>query len=507
MTQRCTARWPVGAARVALWCAVLGLCGCLDQWPFGRRDPESGAALFVDNGARDVTPAELSALAAAGVGTVFVQAAELGGSRSGLELARRALPSVPRRTRVVLAIDGAWPGPGEPADEAPALLRQLLQLKLDAETRGLAVDGYHFDVAAEPAELEGYGALLRAMRRGLDRQLLLSARLEEGWLDAEQLSAVTEAIDFGVCRVYGQSLDEPEVTRSWDLDSALGLVEQLEHTRLPYLVGIHLCGSARFAGETATAPLAALPLRALVSSGAVEVKPVFSFEGFHRQVFELPVLRSGSLGELRLRRGQTLRVSRPTAYHLHRLRRELLERELPHWLGELYIGWPPAGASLCLSPEDLLRSRGSAPLTPALEAGAEVVDQSGTTWHLRFRLTNPDSLPTGVAAVDHNYLEVRLDGGAFGRVELGEFQRMELGRSDRERFDMGTIRNADILRLYYPLLEPGWTAVSGPVELRLRRPDPTVSLGASFLLPDGESVQLDPAPWDPEAAAREVARE
>jgi hypothetical protein len=164
-------------------------------------------------------------------------------------------------------------------------------------------------------------------------------------------------------------------------------------------------------------------------------------------------------------------------------------------LGQVYVRLPRPEEGLSPAPAELAAVAGEGPLLPRLELS--LLPAGGGRGRFRVRLENHGPLATDVAFYETNYVELRaLGGGTFAGAEPGDFQRYQLEHEGRRVADMRSLRAADRLKLYLPLLEPGEAAVSGAVEMRgVPRGGPVVEATARFAVPGGEQVELAPVAW------------
>jgi hypothetical protein len=114
---------------------------------------------------------------------------------------------------------------------------------------------------------------------------------------------------------------------------------------------------------------------------------------------------------------------------------------------------------------------------------------------IRIVLENASREPSELAQVESNYVELRVVGGGFGRVDRGGFYRYDSFVADRAGRLQRSIRNPPILRLFAPYLGPEQRLESGPIEVRSARDPEDVIVRATFLAPLGGDVELAPTSW------------
>jgi hypothetical protein len=97
---------------------------------------------------------------------------------------------------------------------------------------------------------------------------------------------------------------------------------------------------------------------------------------------------------------------------------------------------------------------------------------------------------TAAATMDHNVVELSLEGGTFLRVEPGAFHRFQL--YDRSGRPTG-LRQASRLRMYFRFLERGESLASGNVQWEPA--SSSVTATARYLTPTGEVIESPPVFW------------
>lgn len=503
---RTAGRRATAAVHLAL-AALLAACTGSD----GRPAKGPGSALW---GA----PAEVAALGgeerealrAAGVGELFLEAGRLGeasGGAAGGEIVPAAASYAAvaaTRLPVTLAVGGSWPPRADPA----ALAAALRPLRLAAEEAGATVVGYHLDVAPPRGEaaLAAYGEALAALAAALDRDLLLSASLDPESLGADGVAALADGVDFAVAFLYGPRSDGgpgPVGDDAWNLAALDPQLARLADLELPFLVGAgtigelaHLDAAGNLVATTTRADLAAL-----VGHPGLGLPRTAVLDPLDRQSYRLQAERPLALGDWGLDAGDWLRVTRLSAHDLVRLAEQAAGTE--GYLGVLYHRLRRPGEALSPSALALAGAAGGDTATE-LEVEVEAVGTGPVPF--RVRIANRGAQPTEVAFLGHNYVELRaLGGAAFADVDAGGFRRYELLHAGRRVDTMRALRQADAVKLYVPLLEPGGVVTSGTVALRgAARGRPVVEVSGNFVLPGGEIVELAPRRWPVPAAEGEA---
>ncbi len=475
---------------VALLLLALCMNACGDGESPGDRRDASSSLWVASEPSPEVTPSRLADLRGSGVDELWVEAARLGGSGTGVLMERLPSATLPARAEVTLVVRGLWPESdvaiGEAIDHCADSLRQLV---LDMETRGLEVRGFHLDLDLESLEsLEDYGHFVARLRKRVRRQGRLSAKVELQWLrESKTVRPLLGGVDVAVVPLYGHPLSDPDRREEWSLDGAAEGAAEFDEIRVPFLVEASLQGRAQRLDQSGQVveELAGLPIDSLLAS-ELSVEPLFDFAGGLRQEFEAVATSRPQIGTMTLEPRDRLRVFRPTAYDLARLADELDSLDLPHYRGLVLRRWPRAGESLTLAPEQVVLALGGAALEPELALTVERLSSD----RVRVTIENRGPVPTALAVVNHNYVEIRLERARLGRVDVGDFKRMELENSSRAEGDMRALRHADVLRLFYPGLEPGARVASGSIGFRGTGGSPAVRVGARFFLPGGTTLEL-----------------
>lgn len=470
--------------------------GCLDS--FSKRQRQPGSSAWVTAETAVVDGPQLSDLAALGARELFVESGRMTFIGGTAQVEPLPLPAIQRGTEVTLGLTGALPaGEIEVGEASQTLFEELRRFRIEAESRGLVPVGFHLTLVVAADRLPELGELVSGVRRELDREMLLSLELDPEWLQLETAAELVDAVDFVTCTVYGPPADGRDDPSFWDLEETMRRVELLETLGAPYLLGVRTTGELQHRNRQGEvlASRRDVPLQALIDQRSLEVEPVFSFKGFYRQVIRFSANHSVRVGDWTVTAGETLELSRPTVYHLAGIRDRLESVERRRGLGYLYHRLAGPKETLVLSSADLAQLADAGPLKPPLGVDLQVVTRSARRWTVILRLSDGGPLGTAMALVDHNYVSMELKGALVGAVELGDFRRMELLRSGSEQMSVRSIRSANVLRLYYPMMDEGFDVRSGPIDLRLQSAQPELRLSASFLLPDGETLEVGPFLW------------
>lgn len=471
-----------------------------------RLDKPHRSALWVGAGGA-VTLAELGSLERVGVSELFVDAASLAWDGRTPRLEPRPLFSLPRRTGVTLVVRGVWPdGELDPAATATALAAEVASLLPQAEAQGLVPLGVHFDVAAGRT-LASYGAVLSALQGELERDLFLSASMAREWIGVPGSAEVAGAVDFLVAFLYGQRPGESDHNASWDLQKVEANLDRLEELGRDYMLGVVTLGRAVHLGSGGE-PLAEttrLSLGELARRPELELTYGFTLEGIDRLVYRFRVDEPVRAGEWSLPPGHSVRVTRLASAHVEELQRRLGVLRLDHLLGIAYYRLPAAGERLSLSLANLRAALAPEVAVAAPQIALQLLEEGRRRRRYRVVVANTNDEPTDIVLLGNNYAEVRVEGGSFGRVEPGGFHRWELLRPDRRGEMVRAFRNAPVLRLYLPFLDGSEEVASGPVEIVAAGDDePVVSVGGSFVVPGGVTVEAVPAPEESEEEEAEA---
>lgn len=495
----------MGVAVAAFLCGSVMSCDSLSS-----RQRPPGSALWVGT-ASPALESWSGELEASSIREVFLEMGEIAFAAGVPRIDGVSAPVLPRRTPTTLVVSGEWTvGELDEQDAAESLAAGVRQLKIEAESRGLLPVGIHFDVDAGSA-LESYAQVLRLLRGELDEQLL-SASVEGSWLSRPEMEELARAVHYLVPFLYGQRLEaEKEESRLWDLAALEESLTRLEELEVDYVVGVVTLGGLSHLGrgDDLLATTGRAHLSPLLHNSSLKIEASFAFEGFHRQVFNLEARRPVEVGDWAVRSGEKLRVVRPLSSHVQELVGRLGQLDLEHHRGEVFYRLSQPEESLSLSLDHLLRALGPGDISPEINVDVARLRATSSAWTLKVELNNPSSESTALALQDLNYVELRADGGVWGQVELGDFRRMDLvnsavsegaaGQSRRRSGrSMRSIRDADILRLHYPIVDAGLTLSSGPVYLLLKSRRPQVTISGQFRLPGGRSLALPPTTLDPD---------
>lgn len=489
---------PLAPSRVALSALLVAALACSS--PSDRPTKGAGSAMWAAPAdVAALTTDEREALRAAGVGEAFLEAGRLEEGTTAVTPALSGLDAVAAaRFPVTLVVGGAWPaGSGEEA--GAELAGELRRLRVRAEEAGVTVVGYHLDLVppAGDAALERYAAALAAVGTAIDPGFFLSLSLDAATLDREAMVAVADAVDFAVAFLYGPRADDgPGAVgdEAWSLAELGPRFARLDELGLPFLVGVgtigqmaHLDGDGNLVEVTTEADLSSLFGRRGLGLPRTDFLDVLD-----RQSYRLQAERTLAVGDWRLATGDWLRVTRLSSYHLTRVAADAAEAD--GYLGLLFHRLRRRGEKLSLS---ALALAGAASGETTTELAVEVEPTGRGNQPFRVRIANRGAQPTEVAFIDSNYVLVRvLGGGAFADVSAGGFRRYDLEHEGRRVDNMRALRQADVIKLYVPLLEPGDEVTSGVLSLRgAPRQGETIEIGGLFYLPGGEVLELAPRRW------------
>ncbi|HUP22126.1 MAG TPA: hypothetical protein VNB06_04210 [Thermoanaerobaculia bacterium] len=429
----------------------------------------------------------VGALAQEGVAQFWVEWGRLEPAEGKPRLVRRDGSAVPRGTNVVLVTRGAWSDLRGLREEAvDALAGQVIAAAADAEAAGALVSAVAMVLEADELRAEDANILSR-LRSSVGGRRALGIGLDPRWLvdvASAPLLSVAESADFFTSHLYGGAASE---IAQWDLDSLRAALNGLEALGRPYVVGVSIVGSLEppaHHGERA----ASLPLEVLYSRKLV-VEPAFSFEGYVRQLLEVQFLARTDLGAgVSALPGERWRLSRPTAGHLDQVLRVLRESAGARYQGMVLRHLRSPDDALGIPAAEVLRVlRGegtSLELDVSLEVGRRGEAAVGVV-----TVGNPGAA-TAAATMDHNVVELSLEGGTFLRVEPGGFHRFQLyDRSGRR----AGLRQASRLRLYFRFLERGESLASASVQWEPA--NSSVTAMARYLTPTGDVIESAPVYW------------
>jgi hypothetical protein len=465
-----------------------------------RLDKPGGSALWLsaadlprlDAATRDV-------LRRGGIRELFLEAGSFTGEGAGF--ASRLGAASGLRMPATLVVGGEWPG-GEPEEVAAVLAPALRALRRGAEERGLTPVGYHLDVVPPRGEdaLEAWAETLAELRGALDDDLFVSVSLDAKTLRAEAAAEISAAVDFTVPFLYGPRPDggpAPAGDDAWRLTAMEPALARLAELGRPYLLGLGTAGLMRrlVAGGSEVTETTEGRLRQVVARPGLAPGRAGLFDAFDRQSYGFEAERAVEVGPWRLARGDQVEVWRLGAPQLRRAAQRAEEVSPRLHLGQVYVRLPRPEEGLWPAPSELAAVAGEEPLLPRLELS--LLPAGVRRGSFRVRLENHGPLATDVAFYETNYVELRaLGDGTFAGAEPGGFQRYQLEHEGRRVADMRSLRAADHLKLYLPLLEPGEAVVSGAVQMRgVPRSGRVAEATARFAVPGGEQVEVGPIGW------------
>lgn len=474
--------------------------------PVGLEGVADAAAKLADQG---LNIPQVSALARAGVGEIFVEAATLEWDGASPRLLQHRLPAMPLRTSASLVVRGAWASSVERAEEnAQALERELVSLAFRAEDEGLIVQGFHLELAAPGAPeemLESLAATLALLRKGLTGQRYLSVGLQAPWLELETLPALADTVDLLVPWLYGNRPRHPRRDEAWDLAVVDAALERMEALETPYLVGVvtlntieHLSRRGEVLGRRTDGNLSRLALHP-----RLDLESGFVLLGLDCRRYDFRVEAPTRLGDWRLGIGERVRVQGLSYEYLRELRRRLSARDLEYWQGQLYFRRPTAEEELTPSVEVLTAALSPTEEDPRLEVEVVPVVTEGDRLRVRLVLRNPTVRTSELIFLDANHLDLDVSGAVILSAEPGDFQRYQLLRADARGELSVSLRQAHLLRLFRPILEPGAEVSTGDIVLRRTSGPLELMPRASFLLPDGSPLESRAQVWNPESQPSE----
>lgn len=448
----------------------------------------SGSALRVDPLLGSLSGSEMSELKGHGVDELFLEAVRVdpGGALEpapGLEHLQ-----LPPGTEATLVVRGGLPS------EPTAFAKLFAEVRWTVENQGVVARGVHLDVPS-PSDPKDAAKRVERLREVLPPETPISARLEPSDLDRKGIEEWARAPDFLSVRLYGVPPGEDESPGAWSFEAVRSGAERIEALGLPWMLEAIVTGKVlrldsrnRIVDQTTEAS----PTE-IFWNRSLELRAGFTLTGSDRRTYTLEAKRATEVAGWSLVAGEAVRVLRPATSDLEGLLRLLDAMVLEHHLGQIYSRLPAPSEGLSLSVDNLVQALEKAPATPDLHARAAVQRRAPDGWRFRFSLENRNEEITELSLIDNNYLEIRLEHGSFGAVAAGDFFRYDLFRSRGDALDR-TFRNADVLRLHLALLAGRQGVHTGEVEIRgVDRP--VVHLGGRFLLPDGRTVQVEPAIW------------
>jgi hypothetical protein len=485
---------PNAPGRASDWraCAcVAGLGLAVVAWSCGgtpeRVRPHLGPALGLDSASPLPDAALVGALAQEGVAQFWVEWGSLESAEGEPRLVRRDGRAVPRATNVVLVTRGAWSAlRGLREEGVDALAGQVIAAAADAEAAGALVSAVAMVLEGDELRAEDASVVSR-LRSSLGGRRALGIDLDPRWLvgiASPALRPVAESADFLTSHLYGGAASE---IAQWDLDSLRAALNGLEALGRPYVVGVSIVGSLEPPAHRGEGPVS-LPLEVLYSRRLV-VEPAFSFEGYVRQLLEVQFLARTDLGAgVSALAGERWTLSRPTTGHLDQVLRVLRESEGASYRGMVLRNLRSPDDALGIPAAEVLRVLRGERTSVELDVSLEVDRRGGAAVGV-VTVGNPGAA-TAAATMEHNVVEISLEGGSFLLVEPGAFHRFQLyDRSGRR----AGLRQASRLRLYFRFLERGGRLASGSVQWEAA--DARVTAVARYLTPTGEVIESAPVYW------------
>ena len=140
------------------------------------------------------------------------------------------------------------------------------------------------------------------------------------------------------------------------------------------------------------------------------------------------------------------------------------------------------------------------PLELRLDVAGEA-EATGPGWaEFSVRATSAGPTPTDLSRYN-NWVQVRVEGGVFSALRLGDFDRFELLSSQAEGYRPVTFGRAVVARLFENLFAPGETKQAGPIRVSGRAAE-----GLPELAPDRPGREDRGRPRDRGAARGAEAR-
>jgi hypothetical protein len=196
-----------------------------------------------------------------------------------------------------------------------------------------------------------------------------------------------------------------------------------------------------------------------------------------------------------------VRVQGLSDEYLRELRRRLMARDLDYWQGQLYYRLPLPDEVLTPSVEILAAALSPTEEEPRLEVEVVPVATEGDRRRVRLVLRNPTVRTSELIFLDANHLDLEVSGAVIQSAEPGDFQRYQLLRADARGELSVSLRQAHLLRLFRPILEPGAEVSTGDIVLRRTSGPLELLPRASFLLPDGSPLESSTEVWTPDSVA------
>lgn len=482
--------------RVAVACAsALGvlLVACRGG---GERSRAADSAVWMDAAAVPLEVGDVARLEAGGIGELFVEAATLEWQGGQPQVTPLSLPRQPRRVRATLVVRGAWPmGAGDAKAGAHTLATALGAVARQGEEAGLGVAGWHLDLQGVPGK-DG-AALAGALRDELEPSLLLSATLPRDAFAADGIEELTAATDFVVSFLYGVREGDRDDPAAWDFQQVQAAAKKLAELEEPFLVGVVVRGAATLVrGGAEVGEIPGASLGDLAWNRRLRLRHGFSLEGIDRQVYAFSADYATRVAETSLLAGDNVRLVSTSTAHLQELRRQISGWKLKQCLGELYYRLPHPDEALTLGAASLARIGAEDTALPVPRVVVEKLGESPARVTIQLTLHNDSTEPSDIAHVDSNFVELWAQGGVFADVKEGQFYRYDIYVPAASGQLVRSARNPTVLRLFAPVLPPGASLTSGPIELRTVQGGLTdLQVRASFLAPYGGTAEMKPASW------------
>jgi len=488
-----TSRHPAAAPIGLLLLAGLLLAGCSGLG--GRQTKEATSGLWIEPSELPLADAAmLDTLAAAGIREVFVPVAELDLGADGGPLKRRPLPELAPSLRLNVVVEGELELAGREAAAAAASVGGALrQLLFDVEARGIVPVGVHFDLREIDA-IAAAGKFFRELRGALG-ETFLSLSLRRSWMDSPEIRELTRGVDYAVPFLYGQRAWEQDSDAAWDFEVLKGRLAQLEDDGVPYMLGIIGVGTATHKGRDGAvkAYTSRQALAPFLWNRDLKLQSGFTLEATYRRAYTLVAERPTRVGDWKIAPRDEIRLVRPMTTDLEQLLALLARGDYRHLIGQLYYRLPAPEERMSLTVENVLNALDAGPQAPDLRFEVQVTRRTRRGHVFRFVVANQNGETTELSLLDNNYLQITADEDAFGAVDVGDFYQYDLLRLKPGGEVERRYRNANVVRLRMPILEGRQRIVSGDVEIHRR--NPTLTLNARFMLPDGRTVELGPYTW------------